>query len=129
MRVSEPNDLSVGEPQRPDIHRVTLAVLRYFGPDHAISPAAIVGRVIIKTLQRNSELANRRRNIIAHPMHDGFGQSAAKDCGRGHRDASLVGQYHGFELNDVIHAALALGKDWRQRWRNGKCRSEAHAAS
>ena len=65
-------------------------MLREKGTRHAIAPAAIIRSVIVDALEGSTERTDEGGQILSHPLHNGFGQAAAKDCGRSNGDAAPV---------------------------------------
>src|SRR5262249_49594894 len=51
--------------------------------------AAIKGGIVVDAFERSPQRAHRRHHVIAHPMHDGLGKTAADDRGRRHRHLLL----------------------------------------
>src|SRR5262249_20165625 len=77
-RTGQLDDAAAGELDRAYVERVGFAVLGEFRTDDAVAAAAIIGCVVVDALERSPESAHRRRQVLAHPLHDGLGETAAK---------------------------------------------------
>ena len=107
VRVGELDHCAAGKPDGADVERVGLAMLGQLCSRDPVTAAAIVRGIIVDALERAIERASGRHQVLAHPLHDRLGKSAANDRGRHYRDPVLVWQHHRFEPHQIIRAAFA----------------------
>src|SRR5919198_6203287 len=129
VRIGQLHHCASGEFERADVERVRSAVLGKSRADDAIAAAAIISREVIDAPERSAKGAHRGRYVLAYPMHDGLGKTAAQYRRRRHRHLRFVDEPYRLEPYDIVHVAFARPDQRRQRRRNRQFGREPQPAS
>jgi hypothetical protein len=113
VRIGQLYHCAADELEGADVERVRSAVLGKPRADDAIAAAAIISREVIDAPESSANGAHGGRYILAYPMRDGLGKTAAEYRRRRHRHPCLIDEPYRLEPYHIAYVAFA-GPDQRR---------------